>query len=109
MKYPISENEAVKEGLRRAYFQKEGLEVGEHWRPGAMTRIRAMATMKKGLDFWLGLEQLAWRLAPITCALIILCALVFLGSDAFHDYEILGVFTPDSDDLQLSKIFGFGA
>ena len=31
------------------------------------------------------------------------------GLVAFHDYEILGVFTSDSDDLQLSKIFGFGA
>ncbi len=109
MKYPIGENEAVKESLRRAYFQKEGLEVGEHWRPGAMSRIRAMAPMKKGLDFWLGLEQLAWRLAPVTCALIIICALVFLGSDAFHDYEVLSGFTTDPEGLTLSQMIGIGA
>lgn len=109
MKDQIGENEALKESLRRAYFQKEELVVGECWRLGAMRRIRAMGPTKKKVDFWMGLEQIAWRLSPITCGLIILCTLVFLGSDAFHDYEVLSVFTTDPEDLTLSQLFGFGA
>lgn len=109
MKDPIVENKALKESLRRAYFQKEELDVGELWRLDAMARIRAMGSTKKKADFWMGLEQLAWRLSPVTCVLIILCTLVFLGSDAFHDFEVLSVFTTDPEDLTLSQLFGFGA
>lgn len=109
MKYPVTENKALKESLRKAYFQKEGLEANDRWRLGTMPRIRAMGPLKARADFWLGLEQIAWRLSPVTCALILLFALVFLGSDAFHDYEVLSVFTADPEDLSLFQLFGFGA
>ncbi len=109
MKDPIVENEALKECLRKAYLEKEGLDVGSRWRLETMPRIRAMGPLKARADFWVGLEQLAWRLSPITCALILLCALAFLGSDAFHDYEVLSVFASDPEDLSLSQLFGFGA
>ena len=109
MKYPVTENEALKESLRKAYFQKEGIEVGERWRLGTMSRIRSMGPLKAGSNFWLGLEQLAWRLSPVTCALIILCAIVFLSSDTFYDYEILSAFTTDPEEPTLSQMIGFGA
>ena len=109
MKYPVTENKALKESLRKAYFQKEGLEADDRWRPGTMSRIRALGHLKAKADFWLGLEQLAWRLSPITCALILICALAFLGSDAFHDYEVMSVFTNDPGELTLSQMIGFGA
>lgn len=109
MKTPISEKEALKKSLRKAYFQKEGLETGDRWRLKTMTRIRAIGSQKAKADFWLGLGQLAWRLSPITCALIVLCTLVLLGSDAFHDYEVLSVFATDPKEVSLSQIIGIGA
>lgn len=108
MKDPIVDNEVLKESLRRAYLGKEDIEVGERWRRGTMSRIRAIGSMRKA-DFWMGLEQLAWRLSPVTCGLIILCALAFLGLDSFHDYEILSVFTSDPGEPTLSQLIGFGA
>ena len=109
MKYPVTENKALKESLRKAYLEKEALDVDDRWRLGTMPRIRAMGPLKARADFWLGLEQIAWRLSPVTCALILLCALAFLGSDTFHDYEVLSVFTADPEDLSLFQLFGFGA
>ncbi len=109
MKDPVTKKKALKESLRRAFFEKENLDVGDRWRLETMSRIRAMGPLKKSADFWMGLEQLAWRLSPITCALILVCSLIFYGSDAFHDYEVLSVFTNDPEELSLFQLFGFGA
>jgi hypothetical protein len=109
MKYPAGNHGAFRESLRRVYFEKEGLEVGDRWRLETMTRIRALGILKKRPDFWLGLEQMVWRLTPVTCALLFICMLIYLGSDSFHDYEVLSVFTTGTEEVSLSEILGFGA
>lgn len=108
MKYPVHEHKALKKILRKVYLEKEGLLLGDRWQQETMRRIRGVGPMKRRTDFWLGLEQLAWRLSPVNCGLILALSIFLFGSDYFHDYEILSLFSNGSEVLNLTQIFGFG-
>ncbi|MFZ7112788.1 MAG: hypothetical protein ACOWYE_13985 [Desulfatiglandales bacterium] len=109
MKYSIHEHKALKELLRKVYLEKEAFVPRDGWQQQTMKRIRGMGALKRGGDFWMGLEALAWRLSPVTCGLILALSILLFGSDYFHDNEILSLFSNGSEVLNLTQIFGLGA
>ena len=65
------EQEVLREILRRAYEEKEKVEVGDRWQEDVMHRIRDLSEMEVSPSSLVLFEQLVWRLVPVTCLLIL--------------------------------------
>ncbi len=101
------ELEALKRILRRAYHEKENLEVGEQWQLNVMRRIRDLGPIKSRPDFFMLFEQLVWRVTPATCLLIIALVIIFLDLDFSPQYEVFTSFIYDTGEVTLAQLFEF--
>jgi hypothetical protein len=103
----ISENEVLKARLRDAYFAREGEDIGDAWSNQAMKQIRRIGPLGSGPNFWPAFEHLVWRLAPVTCLLVIVLTFFFLSANLDPGQDYLSMWTTDRESQALSEFFGF--
>jgi len=104
MKSLESRLEALKNILRRAYHEKEKLELSDRWQVNVMRRIRNLGPLNKGPDPLIQFGQFVWRLTPVTCLLIIMSAAVLLKFDFTPDYNVLISFITDAEEISLVQL-----
>ncbi len=107
MKSRITENPSLKKALRRAYLSREQEVIEDHGQFQVMRRVRAIGPISvKG--FWPDFERVVWRLAPVSCMLILALSILFgrIGTDFSSDY--LGTVTAELDQPSTSELFEFG-
>jgi len=101
--------EMFREIFRRAYQEKESLEVGEIDKQAIMDQIRKrgpllLETPSFSEDF----ERFVWRLAPVVClSIFLLIALtsVFPASDFLNQNGRYGLLESESDELRMEQLF----
>jgi hypothetical protein len=103
----ISENEVLKARFRDAYFAREREDIPEEWSNRAMKQIRRLGPLGPGSTFWPAFEHLVWRLAPVTCLLVIALTFFFLKTDWDPGQDYLSMWTADRGSQTLSELFGF--
>jgi hypothetical protein len=102
------ESRALREALRAAYRRREEADVGDGWRPGVMERIRRTKPAKAAPGFWESLGVMVWRLAPVTCLLIVALGAVFLFSmDVGQPFDVFDVFLRKWEEQTLTELTGF--
>ncbi len=106
MRFRISENEALKEALCDAYLAKENMGTGDEWQSQVMRRIRETGLPKTGLEFWATFERMVWRLAPVSCLLVLALAVFLLSMDLDRSYDYLGTVTAELEKPTLGELFG---
>jgi hypothetical protein len=108
MKKPrISENEVLKARFRDAYFARERENIGDAWSDQTMKQIRRIGPLGPGSTFWPAFEHLVWRLAPVTCLLVIAFAFFFLKTDWDPRQDYLSMWAADQGSQTLIELFGF--
>jgi hypothetical protein len=107
MKSPKYELEAVMKLLRRAYHEKENLEVGEQWQVNAMRRIRGLGPVNSKPNYFTPFEQFFWRLTPETCAFILILAGLLFALDFSPEYDVFTSLIYDTEEVTLAQLFGF--
>jgi hypothetical protein len=77
--------------FRKVYLEQDNIdsaELDEVWQANVMRRIRQQGPLNDTKDFLLRFQQTAWRLAPVTCLLIIALALWSFQMDVTSEYEM---------------------
>jgi hypothetical protein len=101
--------EMLREILRRAYQEKEGLEVREIDKKAVMDQIRKRGRLPLQIpSFSDNLEHLVWRLAPIVCFSIfflIVLTSIFPAFDFLNERGRFGLLEGESEELRLEQLF----
>jgi hypothetical protein len=100
------EQKALRKILQRAHQEKEKLKIGDQWRERAMDRIRNFGPIGGKPTFLLKLEQLVWRLAPVTCLLILGLTLLFYSANLIEGYDAIQLLMNGAEELTLVQLFG---
>jgi len=106
MKAPKTEPEVLQAILRNAYRQKENVEVKDQWQQEVMRRVRELGALQPTPSFSEMLEQLVWRLAPVTCLLILGLTVLFAVSDFTSGYEVFQLLNNGTEELTFALFAG---
>lgn len=105
MKSRISENESLKKAFREAYSAKGRGGTGEEWRSQAMKRIRKIGPLRSVAGFWPAFENLVWRLAPVSCVLLLVLTFFFVNMDFDVDSDYLATMAGEMEKPGLVEFF----
>ena len=100
------QHQTLRELLRRAYREKEKVEVGDQWQQGVMRRIGELDEMEASPSYLVMLEQLVWRLVPVTCILIISLTVLLSSFDFISGYDIIQLTMNSTEQITLNQFFG---
>ena len=100
------QRQALRELLRRAYREKEKVEVGDQWQDEVMRRIGELGEMEASPSYLVMLEQLVWRLVPVTCILIIGLTVLLSSFDFISGYDIIQLTMNSTEQITLNQFFG---
>ena len=98
------EQEALREILRRAQQEKETVEIGDQWQEEVMRRIRNFGPIEVKPSFLLMFERLVWRLAPVTCLLIVGLTLVLSSVNFTPGYDAIQLLMNGTEELTLVQL-----
>jgi hypothetical protein len=105
MRSRISENESLKKAFRDISLAKGRGETGEEWQSQAMKRIRQIGPLKPAAGFWPAFETMVWRLAPVSCLLVLVLTFLFVNMDFYVDSDYLGTMAAEMDKPSLVEFF----
>jgi len=100
------ERQALREILRRAYHERENVEVGDQWQEEVMRRIRELDEIEARPSSLVMFEQLVWRLAPLTCLLILGLTLLLSSFDFISGYDVIQLLMNSTEEITLNQFFG---
>ena len=101
-----AKHEALREILRRAYQERENVEVDDQWQEGVMRRIRELGKIEARPSSLLMFEQLLWRLAPVTCLLILGLTLLLSSFDFISGDDVIQLLINSTEEITLNQFFG---
>ena len=96
----------LREIFKLAYLEKENLEVGDQWQGEVMRRLRKLGAIQPAPGFLEMLESFVWRLAPVTCLLILVLTAVLIVSDFTSEYEVIQLLMNGTEELVLPQFYG---
>ena len=100
------QHQTLRELLRRAYREKEKVEVGAHWQKEVMHRISELSEIEASPSYLVMLEQLVWRLVPGTCILIIGLTVLLSSIDFISGYDVIQITMNSTEQITLNQFFG---
>ena len=100
------QHQTLRELLRRAYKEKEKVEVGDQWQDEVMRRIGELGEMEASPSYLVMLEQLVWRLVPVTCILIIGLTVLLSSFDFVSGYDVIQLTMNSTEQVTLNQFFG---
>ena len=106
MNPPKTEHEMLQAILRKAYQEKENVEVGDQWQQEVMRRVRELGALQPTPSFPEMLEHLVWRLAPVPCLLILGLTVLFAVSDFTSGSEVFQLLNNGTEDLTFALFAG---
>ncbi|NIV92358.1 hypothetical protein GWN42_06025 [candidate division KSB1 bacterium] len=106
MNPPRTEDEVLQAILEKTYRQKENIEVGDQWQQEVMNRVREFGALQPTPSFAEMLEQLVWRLVPVTCLLILGFTVLFAVSDFTSGYEVFQLLLNGTEELTFAQYVG---
>lgn len=90
----------IQKALSTAFSEKEHMEVNDNWRMRVMGHVRNMELCPK-ISYAESLQQLVWKLSPVTFAMVIIFLLVMAQTDFISDYEIARILVEDPLEYSL--------
>ena len=106
MNSPKTEDDIMKAILRKAYREKENIQVGDQWQQEVMRSVRTLGALQPTPSFPEMLEQLVWRLAPVTCLLIFGLTVLFAVFDFTSGYEVFQLLNNGTEELTFALFAG---
>lgn len=100
------EHDELKEILRRAYRDKENVELGDQWQEEVMRRIRDLGEIEDRPSPLVMFEQFVWRLAPLTCLLIVGLTVLLSTFDFVSGDDVIQLLMNGTEEITLNQFFG---
>ena len=105
MRSRILENESLKTAFRDAHSAKGTEETRHGWQSQTMSRIRQIGPLRPVAGFWPAFESMVWRLAPVSCLLVLVLALFFVNMELDVDSDYLGTMAAEMEKPSLVEFF----
>jgi hypothetical protein len=96
----------IRKMLSDAYWGKEDLSIDNGWQDKLMSRIREMGSVPTKALFWPAFEQLVWRIAPVTCVMVVAVTAVLVRLYITTQYNGLQLIASYVEELVIKQIFG---
>ena len=106
MTFSKHEQQVIEEIFKSAYDDRQAARVGDRWPSDAMRRIRNLGPVASGRTFFLGFEQILWRLAPAACLIIIVLCAILLKTGVVPDESAFQVLIYGEEELTISQLVG---
>jgi hypothetical protein len=100
------QDEALRKILRRAYEEREKVEVNDHWQEEVMRRIGELGEIEAPPSYLVLFEQLVWRLVPVTFILIIGLTVLLSSIDFISGYDVIQFTMNRTEQITLNQFFG---
>jgi hypothetical protein len=105
MRSRLSETESLKKAFREAYAAKGRGETGDEWQSQAMKRIRQIGPLRPVAGFWPAFETMVWRLAPVSCVLVLVLMFFLVNMELDMDSDYLGTMAGEMERPSLVELF----
>lgn len=91
--------------LQTAYRDRPALLPDDQWERDVMRRIHHLASPASDGSLPRMLEQLTWRLSPITLGMIIACGVALVHLEIIPDWQVLQLITNGMEEINLYELF----
>lgn len=95
----------IMQAFRAAYHEKEKSETGDLFRVRVMGHVLSLDPLTPQTAYLELFQQLLWKLAPVTCILVIILGLVIAKMDFIESYELAKSFIDDPADFVLLTLY----
>jgi hypothetical protein len=95
----------IRKVLSVAYREKEKIETGGLSRVRVMGHILSMESQSPEAGYLEMFQQMLWRLAPVTCVLLVVLAVTLAKMDFIDSYELAKSFINDPADFILLTLY----
>ncbi len=95
--------------FRKAYGEKDNIDsdkLDEVWQANVMRQIRQYGPLNDKKDLLLRFQRVAWRLAPVTCLLIIVLTIWAFQMDVTSEYEMAAFVFDDPMGFSVIELSG---
>lgn len=104
MKLRQENHEKLHKVMQEAYHDRDVPEPGAKWQQDVMRDIRRIGLPGNGVEVESGFGLAVWRLAPVTCVLILLAAGLMFSQDFVVDYELTTLLDDSIDSMYTQAI-----
>jgi hypothetical protein len=102
----ISENEFLRKAFHDAYSAREKeMALTDNFRDQVMRRIRRIGPLQPAAGFWPAFEHLVWRLAPVSCLLVLVLGAFLMNTDFDPAYDYLDTLRSEVERRALVELF----
>ena len=87
--------------LHAVYSEKENVQPGIHFKNDVMRQIRGLEQQSHRGAFFQMMEQSAWKLAPATAIMILICSYGLMNFEFISDWQVLQLITNGMEEITL--------
>ncbi len=91
--------------FKEVYHEKENLCVSDNWQANAMRLIRNDEGERFQYSFFDIFQGFVWKLAPVSCILVLLLGFLMTQTNTLSDYEMAKIFINDPSDLSFISLY----
>ena len=91
--------------FKKAHRQKEKIQVPESLKMDIMNLIRNEIRDDISVNFFDLFRQFVWKLAPVTCVLVLLLGILLSRIDTLSDYELVKIFINTPSDMSFLSLY----
>ena len=95
----------IRKILATAYHEKENIETGGLLRTRVMGHVLSLGPLSPQVCYFELFQQLLWKLAPVTCILVVILGVAIAKMDFIESYELAKSFINDPADFILLTLY----
>jgi hypothetical protein len=84
-----------------AHRDRPDLLPNDQWQREVMRRIRDLASSASDTSLFQMLEQVTWRLSPVTLGMILICGSALMKLQIIPDWQIFQLLTTRTEEINL--------
>jgi len=73
----------------------------DQWQRDVMRRIRNLASSTSETSLFMMLEQVTWKLSPVTLGMILICGIALMNLQIIPDWQIFQLITSGTEEINL--------
>jgi hypothetical protein len=87
--------------FQTAHRDRPALLPTDQWQRDVMRRIRDLTSPASDTSLFQMLEQVTWKLTPVTLGMILICAVALMNLQIIPDWRIFQLITSSTEEINL--------
>jgi hypothetical protein len=91
--------------LKITYREQSYPPPDDRWQDEVMRRIDHLASSAFDGTLFQMIEQVTWRLTPVTFSMILICAMALMQLETIPDWQVFQLLTAGMEEINMADIF----